>query len=32
VTETGAQSVDCIYLRIEFDRQGRATRFYQWAN
>ncbi|HEY4620901.1 MAG TPA: PASTA domain-containing protein, partial [Gaiellaceae bacterium] len=24
--------VDCIYLRIEFDRRGRATRFHQWPS
>jgi len=24
--------IDCIYFRVEFDRRGRATRFYQWQS
>jgi hypothetical protein len=29
VGRLSSQPVDCIYLRIDFDRRGRGTRFYQ---
>jgi len=29
---TSYVAVDCIYLRVAFDRRGQATRFYQKAN
>lgn len=31
-TYASADPIDCIYLRVEFDRRGRAARFRQWAS
>jgi len=27
-----AKPIGCIYLRVQFDREGRARRFHQWAS
>jgi hypothetical protein len=32
VTYSRADPIDCIYLRVEFDREGRVKRFHQWAS